>query len=81
MINTLFIVGAVALIFALLYYRSRALSAEATGVAKDEKIARADQEFAEAQKEDRLEDVKEASEVKSGGGIGFLRNSFRRNRP
>lgn len=74
---------AVALFFAVLYYRSQWLNTSAIGEAKDEKIEAIEVQYAEAQTEAQRADEETADEVKlhgtRGDAVDFLRDSLRKN--
>lgn len=78
--NIVFGAIAVALFFAVMYYRSQWLNTSAISEAKDEKIEVIEKAFAEDQEAEALEDRNEASKVDSrAGAIDFVRDSLRKN--
>ena len=78
--NIVFGAIAVALFFAVMYYRSQWLNTSAISEAKDEKIEVIEKVFAEGQAAEALEDKNEASKVDSrAGAVEFLKDSFDKN--
>lgn len=70
----------VGLVFAVLYYRSKAAEAEGNKRAVDEKLSRVEAQFKAKTAEDRRIDVEDASAVRDhAGAVEFLRDSLRKN--